>query len=43
MQLSYLIYVVYKRKTWKQEFLVMEYISLLQHSDTGVMATWPIT
>ena len=30
-------------KTWKQEFLEMVYISLLQHSDPGVKATWPIT
>ena len=35
--------VVYKMKTWKQEFLVMVFISLLPHSDPGVKATWPIT
>ena len=41
---SWLLVVVYKIKTWKQEFLVMVNIYLfLQHSDTGVMATWPIT
>ena len=28
MLLSYLLVVVYKRKTWKQEFLVMVYISI---------------
>ena len=33
---------VYKMKTWKQEFFVKVYIYfLLQHSDTGVKATWP--
>ena len=32
-----------KMKTWKQEFLVVVYISLLlQHSDTGEKATWPL-
>ena len=34
---------MYKMKTWKQELLVMVYIFLLQHSDPGVKATWPIT